>query len=1743
MKNRLRKAVVSLLLVVMIMASNIPVAEAAYITSNIDGITGKKTVTYKSHAAGEMAWLVLTYYDTFDADTLYFDGVWSWPGGDDSEYSTIKLNGTDFDTIKTWYKNFEHLKISHAELALNEIPAQTFYYSFGAGHGLKNFEATGTTIDLVGDYAFHHCHNLTDFSSTDAIETIGVGAFSYCTSLPYIDLEGTQKISDRAFYEDTSLRTVRTNGSLTYIGNYAFYNNNALTDFTSINTTTLGDYAFAESDVLRVANFTNLERVGYAAFQNCVSLKTAWFPSVTYVDDYAFYNNTSLESVTMPKLQTIDPCAFQNNTSLESLSIPRLTTIGNNAFEGCTNLRSLTPGAVPPTVGANAFNGLPVDRKIYIPFNSRIAYDSADGVMDNKWYGWNLPPLSTEADVLSFSFDEFSPRVEGHIANTNWIWFTVPYGTDVSSLVPTIQVSPLATVSPASGVAQDFSGTSSNNQADLFHYTVRAQNGSTTKHYYVRVTEAPSDEKDITSFTFDGGNIVGIVNEENKTVNFDVEHDRDVTSLTPTITISDDATISPASGVAQDFTSPVEYTVTALDGSTKVYTVKANIANNAPTIKSGVVNDKTIVGALNTSFDLDLSTIFEDDDGDSLTYYLYFDDGSNQTYNEVTENYTFTPTVKGQYQFSFTANDGFCDTRMPYNLTLAVANTEPSRKSGVPETANESIEMYNPYGLDLTTIFEDVDGDSLTYYVSLDNGNSYTAITSNSGLYVYAPSSIGETTHQFKANDGVSDSQDIYNVILDTTASSNSRPNRKAGIPAQITTSMDLGEVYTLDLSSIFEDADGDPLQFIISENGAPPTRSNDPVYTFTPSQTGLYDIMLGATDGRLNSTDQCKILLTVNPAPVNTPPNIKAGLGTSRLIDHIINTEFALDMSTIFEDIDGDTIGYEVRISGGSYDDYDTDSDFTYTPTSTGIKLIEMFAYDDDDTSETYNIFINCVNAEEYNTIPNRMSTVPVAVTDSIEVSSSYTLDLSTIFEDADNDALSYKVSINGANEITASQNFSYIPHSAGVTNLRFRANDGKADSTDTYYVQLTATSAGVSPLTGTVTITDDGSAQYGETLIANISATNNSGSLTYQWKRGTVDIGINSNQYIITEDDIGENLTVEITSDVESGTLTSSNTIIPAKADYVGAVTAPVEVSHAHNNVILDSVAGYEYKEINSDWQSSNAFTGLTPDTDYTFTQRVMATNTHNPSTTSSAITIRTGSLPANALTGTVTITGNAVYGEELTTSLSGTNELGTLTYQWQADGIDIINATSNTYTLTENEIGKVITIEVRDSDIGNGTKDGYIESAATSSIDKATPNTPNAPTKESSTTSSITLKLISNYEYRCNGGAWQNNNIFSGLTAGTSYNFTQRIKETNTAYESDESNVATFSTTSSSNGGGGGSSSGGSSTKTVVVNEYSTEIPSSYIGKDKVFEVESDKVKVNVNGLSLSQYKGDDVEIFIQRIDTDYFNHISIGDFPIGIPVFDISLIVDGVKVPFSTDIPLEIEIEVEGDYENHKMVAIYLADDGSYEILEGVYDGEKLTFKTYHLSNFALMYIDKSFDDITNHWGKESIEALASREVVNGIGNGLFNPNGEITRAEFTTIMVRYFDLTSKRDDIYSDVEEGKWYTDYIAIAKGNDILPEIYGDTFEPNEAITREEMIYILFKSLEVSDRLDTLEDNGDSLYDFTDSDMVSGYAIESCEYLIGADVINGSGHGKFKPTSTSTRAEVAQMMWNLITS
>ncbi len=175
------------------------------------------------------------------------------------------------------------------------------------------------------------------------------------------------------------------------------------------------------------------------------------------------------------------------------------------------------------------------------------------------------PAKSSKKDIISFEIGD-ARGVFDQIENNTTISLIVPADSDLSKLTPVITVSDGATVSPASGVENNFT--------NPVTYTVTAENGD-IRHFTVNVEAAEkASENEILSFKI--GDAGGVFYYD--TISLIVPADSDLSKLTPVITVSDGATVSPASGVENNFTNPVTYTVTAGNGDIRHFTVNVEAA-------------------------------------------------------------------------------------------------------------------------------------------------------------------------------------------------------------------------------------------------------------------------------------------------------------------------------------------------------------------------------------------------------------------------------------------------------------------------------------------------------------------------------------------------------------------------------------------------------------------------------------------------------------------------------------------------------------------------------------------------------------------------------------------------------------------------------------------------------------------------------------------------------------------------------------------------------------------------------------------------------------------------------------------------------------------------------------------------------------------------------------------------------------------------------------------------------------
>ncbi len=205
--------------------------------------------------------------------------------------------------------------------------------------------------------------------------------------------------------------------------------------------------------------------------------------------------------------------------------------------------------------------------------------------------------LNDEADILTYSFGTPPQTGDATINSTaHTVDVEVESGTDVTNLVATFTLSDGATVKV--GSVEQTSGTTTNDFSSPVTYTVTAEDGTTTHDWVVTVTKAVvlNDEADILTYSFGTPPQTGdaTINSTAHTVNVEVESGTDATGLVATFTLSDGATAKvgdteQVSGTtANNFSSPVTYTVTAEDGTTTqdwvVTVTKAVVLNDEANI-------------------------------------------------------------------------------------------------------------------------------------------------------------------------------------------------------------------------------------------------------------------------------------------------------------------------------------------------------------------------------------------------------------------------------------------------------------------------------------------------------------------------------------------------------------------------------------------------------------------------------------------------------------------------------------------------------------------------------------------------------------------------------------------------------------------------------------------------------------------------------------------------------------------------------------------------------------------------------------------------------------------------------------------------------------------------------------------------------------------------------------------------------------------------------------------------------
>lgn len=172
------------------------------------------------------------------------------------------------------------------------------------------------------------------------------------------------------------------------------------------------------------------------------------------------------------------------------------------------------------------------------------------------------------------------------------------------------------------------------------------------------------------------------------------------------------------------------------------------------------------------------------------------------------------------------------------------------------------------------------------------------------------------------------------------------------------------------------------------------------------------------------------------------------------------------------------------------------------------------------------------------------------------------------------------------------------------------------------------------------------------------------------------------------------------------------------------------------------------------------------------------------------------------------------------------------------------------------------------------------------------------------------------------------------------------------------------------------------------------------------------------------------------------------------------------------------------------------------------------------------------------DLKGHWAEKTLSKFVKLQEIVGFEDGTFRPNSPITRAEFASIIARVFDINGGSvgdEDELSDINS-HWARNAINNLASAGIING-YGDgTFKPNQTISREEVIIILSRMMNLNEVA-----KDDSKGNFTDMSSVSAFAVNQIKDAAQAGIISGRPNGVFDPKGTSTRAEALTIILNAL--
>lgn len=167
--------------------------------------------------------------------------------------------------------------------------------------------------------------------------------------------------------------------------------------------------------------------------------------------------------------------------------------------------------------------------------------------------------------------------------------------------------------------------------------------------------------------------------------------------------------------------------------------------------------------------------------------------------------------------------------------------------------------------------------------------------------------------------------------------------------------------------------------------------------------------------------------------------------------------------------------------------------------------------------------------------------------------------------------------------------------------------------------------------------------------------------------------------------------------------------------------------------------------------------------------------------------------------------------------------------------------------------------------------------------------------------------------------------------------------------------------------------------------------------------------------------------------------------------------------------------------------------------------------------------------------SNDWYYNAVSFVYEKGYFSGTAADAFSPNTSMTRAMLATVLHRVSGLEKPGSGTeFNDVPADGWFANGIAWASERKIVNGMGDGSYDPDRAVTREELVTMLHRYQKY--RKGNVSAKG-SLSEYPDGDAVASWAREAMEWAVGAELVKGRNTGHLDPKGTATRAEVATIL------